>query len=51
MEEIKTVDKFVNFIENLPTEIKEIFVNLDINEWIWQSDADPWINPYNTDFN
>jgi len=32
MEEIKTVDKFVNFIENLPTEKKEIFLNLDIND-------------------
>jgi len=35
MEEIKTVDKFVNFIENLPVEKKEVFVNLDLYEWLW----------------
>jgi len=32
MEEIKTVDKFVNFIENLPKEKKDVFVNLDMYE-------------------
>jgi len=32
MEKRKTVDKFVDFIENLPKEKKEVFVNLDIYE-------------------
>jgi len=32
MEKIKTVNKFVNFIENLPNEKKGVFANLDIYE-------------------
>jgi len=49
MDKINTVEKFVNFVQNLPKETHTVYLNLDKYEWLWQSDDDPWIHPFNTD--
>ena len=46
MEQISTVEKFVDFFQKHPRKIYEI---LNKVEWLVQIDVDPWKNPH--DFN